>query len=118
MNVIFITHDRGTWAFRNDTPQYSHIIKYGKIEIGEYTFIGARTTILPGVKIGNHCVIGAGSLVNKDIPNGTVVVGVPARFICTTENYAQKCLNNMPLNFDEVQYLKNKKQYLVDYYMK
>lgn len=46
-------------------PQYSHIIKYGKIEIGEYTFIGARATILSGVKIGDHCVIGAGSFVNK-----------------------------------------------------
>lgn len=99
-------------------PPYSHIIKYGKIEIGEYTFIEARATILSGVKIGDHCVIGAGSLVNKDIPYGTIVAGVPARFICVTEDYAQICLNSMPLNFDKAQYLKHKKQYLVDYYMK
>ena len=43
---------------------------------------------------------------------------MPARFICVTEDCAQKYLNNMPLSFDEAQYLKHKKQYLVDYYMK
>lgn len=74
-NVTFINHDGGTWAFRNDNERYKHVVKYGTIEIGEYTFIGANSTIMPGVKIGDHCVIGACSLVNKDVPSGTIVGG-------------------------------------------
>lgn len=73
--VTFINHDGGTWAFRNDNERYKSVVKYGTIEVGEYTFIGANSTIMPGVKIGDHCVIGACSLVNKDVPNGTIVGG-------------------------------------------
>jgi acetyltransferase-like isoleucine patch superfamily enzyme len=43
--------------------------------------IGANSTILPGVKIGRNALIGAGSVVTKDVPAGTVVVGNPARVI-------------------------------------
>lgn len=74
-NVTFVNHDGGTWAFRNDNERYKHVVKFGTIEIGEYTFIGANSTIMPGVKIGDHCVIGACSLVNKNVPSGTVVGG-------------------------------------------
>lgn len=49
--------------------------------IGDNTWIGARATILPGVIIGSYCVIAAGSVVTKDVPDFTVVGGVPARFI-------------------------------------
>ena len=52
--------------------------------------------ILPGVKIGHHCVNGACSLVTKDVPDGTVVGGVPATVICTTKAYAEKCKSQMP----------------------
>ncbi len=51
------------------------------VTIGHDTWIGARTTILPGVTIGNYCVVAAGSVVNKDIPNYTVVAGVPAKTV-------------------------------------
>ena len=118
MDVMFITHDGGTWAFRNDQEKYKHVIKFGKIEVGEYSFIGARATILPGVTIGDHCVIGAGSLVNRDIPNGTVYAGVPARFICTTKEYAERCLKRMPADFDEMNFLWHKKEYIIRHYRK
>ncbi len=94
-DVLFTTHDGGTWAFRNQ-EQYKGISKFGRISIGDYTFIGARSMIMPGVKIGAHCVIGACSLVTKDVPDGMVVGGVPAKIICTTEQYAEKCKNSMP----------------------
>lgn len=47
--------------------------------IGDNTWIGARATILPGVKIGNFCIVAAGSVVNKNVPDYTVVAGVPAK---------------------------------------
>jgi len=51
------------------------------IIIGDNTWVGARVTILPGVTIGNYCVVAAGSVVNKDVPDYTVVGGVPAKVI-------------------------------------
>lgn len=61
--------------------------RFGKVVIGDRVFIGANSTILMNVHIGNDVIIGAGSLVNKDIPDGMVVAGVPAKIICTTEEY-------------------------------
>jgi acetyltransferase-like isoleucine patch superfamily enzyme len=62
---------------------------YSPITIGERVWIGANCTILGGVNIGNHAVIGAGAVVTKDIPSHCVAVGVPARVVRTfadTEN--------------------------------
>ena len=49
------------------------------IHIGDGCWIGARSTILGGVTIGNGCVVAAGSVVTKDVPDNTMVAGVPAR---------------------------------------
>lgn len=51
------------------------------VEIGDDVWIGARALILPGVKVGNGCVIGAGAVVSKDVPDGSIVVGNPARVV-------------------------------------
>lgn len=51
------------------------------IHIGDDVWIGARVIILPGVKIGSHCIIGAGAVVTKDVPDYAVVGGVPAKVI-------------------------------------
>ena len=114
-DVLFITHDGGTWAFRNTWEQYKDVVKYGRIEIGENSFIGARSIIMPGCRIGCNCVVGAGSVVTKSVPDGTVVAGVPAKFMCTTLEYAEKSLKSMPENFDYTAYMKDKKKYLSDY---
>lgn len=53
-------------------------------------FIGSGTRILYDTKIGSNVIIGSGSLVNKDIPDNSVYAGVPARFICTFEEYVKK----------------------------
>lgn len=53
----------------------------GNCNIGNFTFIGTNSTVLPGIKIGENVVVGAGSVVTKDIPDNCMVVGVPAKVI-------------------------------------
>lgn len=53
----------------------------GPVEIGRNVMIGANCTILAGITIGDGAVVGAHSLVNKDVPAGCMVAGVPARLI-------------------------------------
>lgn len=58
--------------------------EYGKeVRIGNNVWIGGNTVICPGVTVGNNCVIGAGSVVTRDIPDWTVAVGNPCRVIRT-----------------------------------
>lgn len=51
----------------------------GNVTVGDRSFIGAGTTIIPGIIIGSDVTVGAGAVVTKDVPNGTTVVGVPAK---------------------------------------
>ena len=54
---------------------------FKKVTIGRRVWIGANVTILPGVTIGEYSVVGAGAVVNRDIPPRSVAVGVPAKVI-------------------------------------
>ena len=56
----------------------THKVRGEPITIGEDCWIGANVTILPGVKIGDRCIIGAGSVVTKDVPSDSDFVGNPA----------------------------------------
>ncbi len=49
-----------------------------KITIGDWAFLGARTFVLPGVTIGKNCVVGACSVVSKDLPDNCYAIGSPA----------------------------------------
>lgn len=51
------------------------------IHIGDDVWIGARVIVLPGVNIGSHCIIGAGAVVTKDVPDYAIVGGVPAKVL-------------------------------------
>ena len=89
--VHFNTHDGGTHAIR-DLPQYSGVKKFRGIYVGKRTFIGYGAIIMPGVHIGERCIIGAGAVVTKDIPDHSVAVGIPARVICTVEEYGDRLM--------------------------
>jgi maltose O-acetyltransferase len=55
--------------------------KFGKIVIDNEAWIGAGVIILPGIKVGARSIVGAGSVVTKNVPPNTVVAGVPARVL-------------------------------------
>lgn len=50
----------------------------GRCIIGDYSFIGSNSVVLPGIKIGQNVTVGAGAVVTKDVPDNSVVTGVPA----------------------------------------
>jgi acetyltransferase-like isoleucine patch superfamily enzyme len=51
------------------------------VKIGDHVWIGSRVIILPGVSIGDHAAVGAGSVVTKSIPPNCLAVGNPARVV-------------------------------------
>jgi acetyltransferase-like isoleucine patch superfamily enzyme len=59
--------------------------RFEKIRIGNWVWVGAKSIILAGITIGDHAIIGAGSVVTKDVPKNSISVGSPARVIKTYE---------------------------------
>ena len=88
--VKFITHDGGLWTLRNMYEDMKKADFFGKITIKDNVHIGMNTVLMPGVPIGQNCVIGCGAVVTKDIPDNCVAVGVPAKVIESTEEYYSK----------------------------
>lgn len=70
------------------THDFRHAMKteFKKVTIGEWAWIGAGAIILPGTQVGKYSVIGAGSIVPRDVPDYTIVVGNPARPIGENED--------------------------------
>ncbi|MFQ5611794.1 MAG: acyltransferase [Anaerolineae bacterium] len=81
--VHILAHDASTFMHLGYT-------RIGKVKIGDNVFIGAGSIVMPNVTIGSNTVIGAGSLVSKDVPDGVVVAGNPAKVICSLESFLEK----------------------------
>ena len=62
----------------------------GKIDIGNNVFVGHQAVIMPGVTIGNYCVVAAGAVVTTDVPDGSIVAGVPAKVIGRTQTLLER----------------------------
>jgi acyl-[acyl carrier protein]--UDP-N-acetylglucosamine O-acyltransferase len=78
-----------------------------RTKIGSSVFLGANAVVLPGVTIGDGAIVGAGSVVTKDVAPHMVVAGNPARVISTVEAYREKCeakgvLIEAPESFNKV----------------
>ncbi len=86
----FITHDGSCWIFE-DHPDMD---VFGRIEVGSNTFFGMNCTILPGARIGSNCIIGSGSVVRGVFPDGSVVLGNPARVVMKTSLLKQLLVNH------------------------
>jgi len=63
------------------SPGERHTLVPGKIHIKKNAWIGANATILPGVTVGENAIIAAGAVVSKDVPDNTIVGGIPAKII-------------------------------------
>ncbi len=99
--VRFITHDMSGDMLKNHPKYKDDFAKIyspyfmGKIEIGSNVMLGADVSVMYNVKIGDDCIIAAGSVVTRDIPAGSVAAGVPARVIGTLEDFAAKRLEGL-----------------------
>jgi acetyltransferase-like isoleucine patch superfamily enzyme len=83
----FITHDGGSLILRKEQPDLEYT---APIVVGDNVYFGIDTLVLPGVNIGDNVVIGARSVITKDVPSNSVVAGTPARVLDTLENYFTK----------------------------
>ena len=73
---IYTPHHPMDYVARRESKEYAY-----PVTIGDDCWIGGGSIICPGVTIGNRCVVGAGSVVTKNVPDGSVVAGNPARII-------------------------------------
>ena len=70
--------------------------RLGDVKIGSNVMIGANSTILPGVEIGDGAIVSAATLVHKDVPAGAMAGGNPMRIIYSAEDMAQRKLKDQP----------------------
>lgn len=89
-NVSLCTHDvaHNMLNIRANEKKYKEYV--GCIQIDDNVFVGANTTILYNTHIPSDTIIGADSVVNKSLPHGGVWAGVPARYICSLEEFIKK----------------------------
>lgn len=118
--VRLLTHDGATWLVNDEKGRR---FSYKKIKIGNNVFIGVDSIIMPGVVIEDKCIVGAGSVVTKSIPEGSIVAGNPAKIIglfstyydnVIQHNYSQSDKNSKKTFIENVNLFtdKNNKSFL------
>jgi acetyltransferase-like isoleucine patch superfamily enzyme len=94
--VVVLTHGYD-WAVLRE--KYHEVVSSsGKVVLGDNIFVGNNTIILKGVRIGENCIIGAGSVVTHDIPPDSVAAGNPCKVIMSLDEYF---LKRKALHIDE-----------------
>lgn len=87
-NATLLAHDASIRKFLGKS-------KIGRIDIGNNVFIGLGAIILPNTQIGNNVIIGAGCVVSGKVEDNSVMVGNPAKKLCTCEEYLNKHKDKM-----------------------
>ena len=75
--VQIYTHDSVKWALSGGIAEYER----APVSIGSSTYIGPMTIVGKGVRIGEHCLVGANSVVNKDLPDFSIAYGTTCRVV-------------------------------------
>ncbi len=111
--TYFVTHDGGIKVL-NSLKKFGsqQMLKMAPIKVGNNVYTGMYAMIMPGVTIGNNVIIGAHAVVTHDIPDNSVAVGIPARVVCSIEDYYQRCTGRVDSTKD-FSYQEKK-----DYYLK
>ncbi|SEW42618.1 acyltransferase [[Clostridium] fimetarium] len=116
-NVMMYTHDIfGEMLSKSD--EYRDYNKctsyYSPIKICNNVAIGGNVTIMPGVTIGSYVIVAGGSVVTKDIPNGVIVGGAPAKILGNTRDFVMKRYDENPRQWSWDDQLSE----LINYYWK
>jgi acetyltransferase-like isoleucine patch superfamily enzyme len=77
-NLVILTDSHN---YKSEVLPYDDTFIPGPVTIGDFVWCGLNVTILPGVNIGDRVIVGAGSVVTKSIPAGSIVAGNPAKII-------------------------------------
>ncbi len=106
--AVLLTHDNSVIKCDLDATDY-----FGRVIVGNSCFIGMHSILLPGVELGDHTIVGAGSVVTKSFPQGNVVIaGNPAQVICSLEEFRKK-KKHLCVNLDVDDRRKQKREYLL-----
>jgi len=88
-NIVLIS---GSGPNASEAMQRVFPLVKAEVHIGDHCWIGANASIMPGVRLGNYCVVAAHSFVNASFPNFSIIGGVPARLIRTFTEQEIKAL--------------------------
>ena len=92
-NIKFITHDGAVNVIRNLYKEYKNADLIHRIKIGNNVFLGVDVVVLPGTIIGNNVIVGAKSVVKGQLKSNSVYAGIPAKYICSIDNYIERNLD-------------------------
>jgi acetyltransferase-like isoleucine patch superfamily enzyme len=82
--AVFLTHDAATWGCAEVVTVFDDIV------LGDNVFIGQNAILLPGTRVGDNVIVGAGCVVRGELPADMVYAGNPARPVCTVAEYRDK----------------------------
>ena len=102
--IRVLTHDWSlhTVAKAFDIPQDKPFGILKAVEVGDYSFIGTGTILMPGCKIGKGCIIGAGTVVRGEIPDFSIYIGSPGKIIGDSRKYLSSKLNKMGIDTSSI----------------
>lgn len=113
----FLTHEGGLWCLRGIDKKFENKDAFAPIVVGNNVMIGMNSIIMPGVNIGDNVIIGAHSVVTKDVPENSIVAGVPAKTISSIQKFYESITNsNKTLAPTKLMTAEEKKEYLIKHH--
>lgn len=95
-NNVDIAQEVNIWTLSHDPQDDQHTTRGADVVIEDYVWLASRATILPGVRIGRGAVVGAGSVVTRDVAPMSIVGGVPAVKIGERKSRLEYQLHHQP----------------------